>query len=255
MPFVHGKNAKVLVGQYDQSAFYNNADLSWECDTPESTVFGNDDRTYIAGLRNSTLSFAGFWSMTSSNAPDAVAPGQLGAAGVSLISYAPEGLALGKVVYSGQARYTNYSIANPVDGIVGLTLDCQITGKLIRGYSLQNLTAVTSDGNGSAYNLGANTSSGGVAHLHVTNIALPATGQLVVSVQDSATSTPGSWSDLINFTTITCSVATSERKTVAGNIDQYTRAEWAFTAVTTGNATFHVSFSPTPSTSYVGPST
>lgn len=248
MAFNHGKSAKVLVGQYDQSAFFNNADLSWEVDTPESTVFGNDDRTYIAGLRNSTLSFSGFWSMTSSNAPDAVAPGQFGATAASVISYGPAGLAQGSVVYAGQARYTNYSIANPVDGIVGITLDCQITDLLSRCYSLHNLTAVTSDGNGSAYNLGANTSSGGIAYLHVTDITLPATGSVVIAVQDSATSTPGSWSDLIAFTAITCSTATSERKTVTANIDQYVRSEWAFTAVTTGSVTFHVNFQALPTT-------
>ena len=247
MSFVHRKSAKVLVGQYDQSAFFNNADISWEVDTPESTVFGNDDRTYIAGLRNASMSFSGFWSMTSSNAPDAVVPGQLAATAATKITFAPEGLSFGNITYAGQARYTNYSIANPVDGIVGITLDTQITGRLSRGYSLHNLTAVTSDGNTGSHDLAAGSSSGGVAYLHVTAITLPATCQLIVSVQDCAT-TDGVWADLTNFTTISCSVAMSDRQTVAGNVDRYVRAEWDFTTpscdIETG--TFHVNFQQLP---------
>jgi len=247
MAFVHGKSAKVLVGQYDQSAFFNNADISWEVDTPESTVFGNDDRTYIAGLRNASMSFSGFWSMTSSNAPDAVVPGQLAATAATKITFAPEGLAFGNHVFAGQARYTNYSIANPVDGIVGITLDTQITGRLSVGYSLHNLTAVTSAGNTGSHDLAAESSSGGIAYLHLTDITLPATCQLVVTVQDSAT-TDGVWADLITFTTISCSVATSDRQTVTGQVDRYVRAEWSLTtpSCSVDTATFHVNFQQLP---------
>jgi hypothetical protein len=73
---------------------------------------------------------------------------------------------------------------------------------------------------------------------------LPATAQLVVTVQDSATSSAGSWTDLISFTAITCSTAKSERATVSGNVDQYVRAEWSFTGVTCSidTATFNVNF-------------
>lgn len=246
MAFVHGKLSKVLVAQYDQSAFFNNVDMAWDVDTPESTVFGDSDRTYIAGLRNSTMSFTGFWSMTSGNAPDAVAPAALGAVAATLVSYGPDGLAQGDIVYSVQARYTNYSISAPVDGIVGITLDVQGTDRLARCFSVHDLTAVTSDGNGAAYKLAANTSSGGVGYMHVTAITLPATAQVAITVQDSATCTAGSWSDLVAFTAITCSTATSERVAVAGNVDQYVRSEWAFTGLTCAieTATFHVNFQP-----------
>ncbi len=243
MAFVHGKNTKVLVNQYDLSGFLNNVDVTWEVDTPESTVFGVDDRTYIVGLRNSNMSFSGLYAATSSAAIDSIIPSDLGNATAKLITYASSGFTVGNRCYSSQAFYTSYGISSPVDGIVSITLDVQGTAKLADCVSLHNLTAVTSDGFSAAVNLGSNTNSGGVGYLHITAISgMPATGFLVVNVQDSPTCTAGTWADLVTFTTVSSNTVTSQRATVSGNVDQYVRGEWDFTAVTTGSVTFVVTF-------------
>lgn len=243
MAFVHGKNTKVLVNQYDLSGFLNNVDESWEVDTPETTVFGLDDRTFIAGLRGFTMSFGGFYAATSSAAIDAVVPADLGNSTAKLISYATSGFTVGNRVYSGQGYYTSYGVSSPVDGVVAITLDVQGTGKLGDCVSLHNLTAVSSDGNSVAVDQSNSSASGGVGYLHITAIqGIPTTGNITFNVQDSPSCTAGVWADLAVFTAITCNVVASERKAVTGGVDRYVRGEWVQTAATTAIATFTITF-------------
>jgi hypothetical protein len=224
---------------------FNNTDMSWEANADETTVYSNNDRTYITGLRNSTLSFSGFFAAgTSATQSDTVIGPDVGQAGLTNITFGPDGLTQGDVTYSVTARYTNYSISAPVDGVVTITLDAQGSAELVRGHSLHDLTAVTSSGNGAAYNLTSGSSRGATGYVHVTSISLASTESIAIAVQDSATSTPGSWTDLIAFTAITCSVATSEKATATGNVDQYVRSEWEYLTcdAASNTVTFAISF-------------
>lgn len=248
MSFQHGKDTKIICNQYDLSSYFSSADMTWDVDTPEVTTFSTSDysRQYIAGLRNGTFSFAGFYSATSSLAEDAAISPLIGSTTPMLITYAPQGLTVNQVTYSAQSFINSYSPSSPVDGVAAISLDAQGHQKISRGVSLSNLTARTSDGSATVVNQTAATSSGGVGFLHLTDVSVPATGSLAVAIQDSPTSSPGSWADLVAFTAVTSSTATSERKTVTGNVDQYVRAEWAFASVTSGaiaeSATFAVTF-------------
>ena len=134
MAFEHGKGTVLKLDNSggtltDLSAYLNNVDFSRDVDTPESTVFGNDDRTYIAGLRNATISISGFWE---SAALDALVGTILGQATALEFEYGPGGSTAGDIKYSGSCYCTNYSISNPVDGIVSFTADFQITGAVTR---------------------------------------------------------------------------------------------------------------------------
>jgi hypothetical protein len=77
--------------------------------------------------------------------------------------------------------------------------------------------------------------------MHVTAITLAATESIAITVQDSVTSSAGSWSDLVTFDTITSANATHQRKTVTGNVDQYVRAEWDHTGAS-DSITFTINF-------------
>jgi hypothetical protein len=236
MAFKHGKQTKILVDQYDFSSYLNNTDMSWEIDTPETTTFGDNDRTYIAGLRNSTMSFAGFWDAT----VDGYVTDDITTPIVNLISYAPEGLSTGSVVYSLQARYTSWAVGSPVDGVATVSLDVQGTDRMSRGISLHNLTAETETTNATEVDNGSSSASGGVGYLHVISNTLSTTDAseaLDISIYDASTTT---FTALIDFTTLTTEAVASERKTVAGTILNNVRAEW--TAVGTGAFTFVVGF-------------
>jgi hypothetical protein len=47
--------------------------------------------------------------------------------------YGPGGSASGDIKYTGSAFCTNYSVSNPVDGIVSFTADFQVSGAVTRG--------------------------------------------------------------------------------------------------------------------------
>jgi len=230
MAFVHGKSTKILAGAYDLSGYFNNMDMSRDKDAPESTTYGNNDRTYHpVGLRGGTLSFSGFWDVTG---VDAVLEAALGGTAVPVM-VGPEGLsnvehATGEVardssdiVYMTNSLYTNYSISNPVDGLVAITVDVQAHQGIHQGFALHDLTARTTSANGNSVDEEGATTAGGFGFLHVT--AASGTGPtLDVVIKDS--SDDSSFAELIAFTQT--AVITSERATVAGAVGRYVRVEW-----------------------------
>lgn len=231
MAFVHGKSTKVVVAQYDWSTYFTNTDLAYEVDVPESTTFGNTDRTYIAGLRTGSISLTGFFDALSDTDEDVV-PGQLGQAAVVLVTIAPDGFTIGNRTYSAQGHYTGRTITSPVDGIVATSLDVQATEGVDRGVSLHNLTSESATGQGASVDNAALTSNGATAFLHIT--AWNAT-TLDVKIEDSVNDSV--WADLITFTQ--ASGLTSERGTSTGTVDRYARLNWTLVGT---SATFTCSF-------------
>jgi hypothetical protein len=78
------------------------------------------------------------------------------------------------------------------------------------GVSLDDFTAITIDGNGTARDGGAATANGGVAHLHVT--AFSGLTNNIVTIEHSVDGST-SWATLVTFATYTG--LTSERVVVA----------------------------------------
>jgi hypothetical protein len=139
MAFQHGRDGEFKLDDSsftlrDLSNFVGNVDFPRDVDAPETTVFGNaGDRTYIAGgLRGATMSISGFWDPTNSTGPDDVLSGVLGATGSLTFNYNPSGTGAGKVEYSGESILTNYSVSQPVDGVISFTADLQVTGAVTR---------------------------------------------------------------------------------------------------------------------------
>ena len=64
MAFKHGKDSKVFINQTDFSSYFNNVDVNRTADIAESTTFGNDNKTYITGNKDGTLSVGGFFDAT-----------------------------------------------------------------------------------------------------------------------------------------------------------------------------------------------
>lgn len=127
MAFVHAKGTVFKIDDdgdslTDISSYVNNVDVSWEIDTPETTTFGKDDRTYIAGLKNATISISGFWDSTL----DGVIAGQPGLSTLLDFEYGPQGST--GVKYSGDCILTSYNPGSPVDGVATFSADYQVTG-------------------------------------------------------------------------------------------------------------------------------
>ncbi len=137
MAFVHGRSTNFEIDNSggtltDISAFTQNVDLSREVDTPETTVYGDIDRTFVTGLRGASFSSSGFWEGTATTGIDDILAGILGVSQTISFQYGPEGDTMGNVMYSGECILTSYSVSSPVDGVAGYTADFQLTGAVTR---------------------------------------------------------------------------------------------------------------------------
>jgi len=236
MAFRHGRNTKVLVGNYDLSSYFNEASASQSVETGETTTYGRDAKTYVVGLADGTISMSGMFD-GDANAVDAVLSSYLGDSAGAVITVAPEGLTVGRRLKSASTLSTSYEISSPVSDVVSVSAEAQVTGGIGAGVSLRDLTAATTTGTGTAVDNTASSANGGAGVLHVT--ANSHNAGATFKVQHSADNS--TWADLITFTAVSTTTLASERVAVTGTVNRYIRASW--TLAGTGSITFHVNFS------------
>ena len=134
MAFTHGKDSVFKLDNAsgsltDISSFVNNVDFPESADVSETTTLGADNKTYIAGLKDATISLSGLWDATA----DAIFGAVVGQSATLSYEYSPEGTASGKIKYTGEAILTSYSISSPVGDAVGYSADLQVSGAVTRG--------------------------------------------------------------------------------------------------------------------------
>ena len=134
MAFVHGKDSVFKLDNAsgsltDISTYVNNVDFPETADVSETTTLGADNKTYIAGLKDATISLSGLWDATA----DAIFGAVVGQSATLSYEYSPEGTASGKVKYTGEAILTSYAISSPVGDAVGYSADLQVSGAVTRG--------------------------------------------------------------------------------------------------------------------------
>ena len=134
MAFTHGKDSVFKLDNAsgsltDISSFVNNVDFPETADVSETTTLGADNKTYIAGLKDATISLAGLWDATA----DAIFGSVVGQSATLSYEYSPEGTASGKIKYTGEAILTSYAISSPVGEAVGYSADLQVSGAVTRG--------------------------------------------------------------------------------------------------------------------------
>lgn len=134
MAFVHGKDSTFKLDNSggsltDISAYVNSVDFPQTVDLAETTTLGDDNKEYIVGLKDATISIAGAWDSTADDILGAV----VGQASSLSYEYSPEGTASGKVKYTGEAFITSYSTSSPVGDVVGFSADLQVSGAVTRG--------------------------------------------------------------------------------------------------------------------------
>lgn len=149
MAFVHGKNAYVAMeasvgagSVTDYSAYFNDVSLSRSIETAETTTFGDDDKEYIIGLRDATVSLSGLFDATMDN----VLAGLLGAGKVVMHIATNGGTAASdNPVYkldggtgdfsAPGAIITSYDISPAVGDVIPFSVDVQVSGAITRATS------------------------------------------------------------------------------------------------------------------------
>ncbi len=149
MAFVHGKNTAISIRDSantwrDMSVFLQEVSAPFKIDTPETTHFALGAKTYIAGLRDGSVSVKGMYDSTATTGPDVLFSGLLGTvpttgiAGTTTVSvngmiqFAPSTAASPFVRYCFDAVLSDYSISAPVANVVSFTANFQISGAVTR---------------------------------------------------------------------------------------------------------------------------
>lgn len=237
MAFIHGKSAGIVHGVYDLTSYLNDASVSQDVETAETTAFGATAKTYITGLRDATISASGMFDGAAS-AVDDVLTASIGSDTLAPMIVAQSGLTGAERAYILQSKTTSYEVSSPVGDVVSVSFDSQADGGADDAILLTSLAAITATGNGTARDNTTSTTNGGMAQVNVTVNTLNNT--LVFKVQHSADNS--TWADLATFATVPATTTTSERVLVASGttVNRYLRAN--YTTSGTGSITFIMAF-------------
>lgn len=136
--FSHGKNTKVSIDNaagtlVDISNVTNSVDMPRSLDTGETSVFGTNDKTYVLGQADGTVSIGGLFDPTVDAQINAVIQAQLdGTVLSSTVEYGPQGGATGKIKYTCEVLWTGYSVTAGVGDVLNFKLDGQRSGATTR---------------------------------------------------------------------------------------------------------------------------
>lgn len=226
-----GFRSRILVGDLNLSAYAQSVGSPLSVDMLDITTFAdNGVKAFIPGQNTSTWNFDGILDV------DGTANAQFDNLGdftdEQPLTYGPRGFTIGREVQMASAWRVDYPTLSSVTEPVKFSLAAQTNGPTEFGVSLHDLGAETADVNSASVDNGAQTTTGAVAHLHVT--AYSGLTSAVITVQDSADNS--SFATIGTFTTVTA--ITQQRLAIAGTVRRYTRA--ALDVTGTGSVTYAV---------------
>jgi predicted secreted protein len=127
--FKHGKNAQFELEGTNLSTTLNEISLPREIETAETTAFGTQDKTYIVGLSDATVSLSGMFDATTNTAISTVISNlKSGSIASASFTYGPSGSAVSSPKFTGEALVTSYEISSPVGDVITYSLELQCTG-------------------------------------------------------------------------------------------------------------------------------
>jgi hypothetical protein len=233
--FRHGKTTAVLLNGTNMSPFLNEATTTTEIETAEVTTFGDQDKTYIVGLSDGTISTSGLFDSTAGASNDVLTG--LIADEDNTFTVLPSGVAAGNPAVIANGQMTSYEVSSPVGDVISISAEVQADGGLLHGVAL---TGLVNTGSASAtttgINNGSSTANGGLFNLHVT--ANSRNGAATLKVQHSSDNV--SYVDLVTFTAVSASTTVGESITSTGTVNQYLRT-LSTLAGASGSVTYNIS--------------
>lgn len=218
--FRHGKRTAVFLNGTDMSPFLNEATTTQEMETAETTTFGDNDKTYIIGLADGTISCSGLFDSTA-GASDDVLNGLIGEEDNS-ITVCPEGATAGRRAVLANGQLTSYEVSSPVSDVVSISAEIQADGGLYHGVVLAGNLSASATSQTTAIDNTVATSNGALCSLHLTSNTHD--GTAIVKVQHSADNI--SFVDLVTFSTVSASATAGETVTANGTVNRYLRAQY-----------------------------
>lgn len=223
MVAVHGSNADVISNGYLLSTFFNSAGSAGNRDNAETTCFKQGSKSYIPGLKDSTVTCEGIFDGDPETA-DEILWAAIGEPGSGLMSYFPAGADnFGDMGYNIDSAESSYEISTEVGDVAQISAEFSMgeVGLYDRGYLAHPLAVESASGSTTVQDNTAATTNGGSLVVHATTAT-----NLSVQLQDSADGT--TFADIDGALTV-ASGRSSQRLTFTGNLRQYTRVNWSGT--------------------------
>lgn len=133
MAKAHGKKGKLKLKDAggtlrDVSEFLTSAGLPRDVDTAESSGLGQEDKTFVVGLRGASIPFDGSWDPT----VDGWFAGLLGFEPATEWQYFPAGEAVTNVKYSGVALLASYEAGSDIGSVGKISGSLTVSGAVTR---------------------------------------------------------------------------------------------------------------------------
>jgi hypothetical protein len=232
----HGKDAGIIIEQFDISSDLTEIQPSAQVDALEATTFGNTGHRHAIGLRDGGIQINGLYNDGASGIYTLL--NSIFQASTPKIATAhPLGTALGSPAELCYADLTTFAKPIKYADLISISAYLKAAQNGIDfGVWLHALAAETTSTNGSSHNNSAGTAGGGVVTLHVTAISGGST--VTIKVQHSVNNS--TWVDLVTFTDVTA-VGAQRTEIASGNtIRQYTRVISTFTGGSSPSTTYAV---------------
>lgn len=226
--FIHGKNAVVYQDGNDLTGYLRSLSNSAEVETAESTTFADDDKTYVPGLADATISAEGLFDSTFDGELNSIT----GSGTKSVWSVYPGGDADGSCGRGYSLDVTSAERTAEIGDVVMVSIEGQSSVGTEAIISHHGLAQRTASGTATVVDNSASSANGGYGYLHAT----AASGTVVVKVQHSSDNS--TYVDYLTLGTVTAS-ARSFRTTATGTVNRYTRVVYT---ITSGTATFVAGF-------------
>lgn len=225
-----GKDAVILLGANDISAYFRDMSIQRSSNLQDVETYGDVAKERMLGLPDANIVLTGLYDDTAANI-DAFLNTAFVAANGTPFSAAPAGYGVGKPVYLCTARKADYKLGGAVGVATPVAATVQGAEGIIRGISLHNLIAATGTGAFASHDNSAATSNGAWAIVHVT---VDDVTTMTLKIQDSAND--ADWSDLMTFAAITTTGSELITLALGSTVRRYVRAN--VTAFTGTSATF-----------------
>ena len=203
-------DSRVAVGLLNASGYARGFAITSTMEALDVTTLVDRAKAFIVGMNDSTSTLDMLLDTVGTANLQYDALQDMKATGPYPITLGVEGFTALDPVVLINGHFTNITHSSSNADVVTASAASQSTGNTDLGVALEDFTAVTIDGNGTARDGAVATANGGVAHLHVT--AFSGLTNNIVTIEHSVDGST-SWATLVTFATYTG--VTSERVEVA----------------------------------------
>lgn len=217
----HGKATAVAMAGMDISAWLNSIQTTDTTDVAETSGFQQNDKTYIGGMNDATLAFAGRFQGQAATIEALVRANITNRGDIPITVGWGVGYAAGQPVLFGRGPTTSLKITAPISDVVAIASDLQFSGDgIYDGKRVCGSAAFGATANGITFDNADVTPIGNLgACLHLTQNTR--NGTAIVALQHSTDGTV--WVDLVTFTIVAAGINSAQIIPIPSSINRYIR--------------------------------